>query len=249
MSHERLNQANSSRLCFCSVNDARNFAEQSVKHSRDWLAFHDLDFSKRYMEGDLDIVLRLATTFEPGDDHLIFHVIPPTADETRPDHGPTADVSGIRSRGDRNDYSVFGGLTKLIQGPQQVVHSSVRFETGKERLDVIGEIFARTAYATIDVGSSSAKRKMDSVPTSGDTGNIGDRERSHIQRGPEILKRGDGVFREGIGQRFNQSDFVDIVNALWVRFDNAGIWFSLKERQGRVFEVRDAFFSPANPCP
>lgn len=67
---------NSDRLSFRSVNDARDFAKQSVQNGRDWLAFHNLDFSKRYVEGDLEIVLNLSAGKSSSDCQLVFFAIP-----------------------------------------------------------------------------------------------------------------------------------------------------------------------------
>src|SRR5260370_34494378 len=80
MSHnevsDKLDQADSSRLRFRSINDARHFAEQSVQNSRDWLAFHNLDFAKRYIQGEVVIVLDLSFVLEPADYQLVFSAVP-----------------------------------------------------------------------------------------------------------------------------------------------------------------------------
>src|SRR5688500_16465057 len=123
--NKKLNQFEADRLSFKSHNDALDYANKLVEDSLSWLAIHNWNVADGYKNIDFEIRwLVRGLGPEARNYHLVFRAIPTAEDDaTGPLHvnalnrGP-----GGEGPNGAND-SVFIGVTRLVQSPQEVIPS------------------------------------------------------------------------------------------------------------------------------
>jgi hypothetical protein len=137
------NQTDFSSLRLSSNEDISDFVSHSVQSSRDWLASHDLNLTKRYIKGELYLVLYRC--FRTGNDEydLLFACVPPWYRNLqkirRPLHG--FNVHTLRDQPNRDNHFMMVGVAYSVECPEKIVPSFVWLERSKKRLNLIGEIF------------------------------------------------------------------------------------------------------------
>jgi hypothetical protein len=144
-------------LRFDSHQDALNYAAELVQSSRDWLAINDLDVVKRYKKGELEVVLECRSRPEFNKYHLVFRSVPYVG-RGHGEKSSTRDVYSVwpKCLSNGNDHLMFIGVGDFVQCPQEIISSSVRLETAKERVDFFRNILGSPQCAW-HVGNASSE--------------------------------------------------------------------------------------------
>jgi hypothetical protein len=244
MNHS-LKNSNSSALCLSSIHNARDFVDKNAQDSLHWLSFYDLNFPKRYAEGNINLVLSFRSRSCRSIYQLVFVAVPLSErNKVWPGRLKMLNIERPCNHAESCYEPMFGIIAKLIQCPQEVVPSLVWLEPFKERVNLLRELFTHTVEATFEVGSCSAERKMNFGSSgSNATGNSICRK---IKSRAEMFKDANSSFPKGIGQGPKKFDFVEIVKSLVIRFGHGGIWAGFEEPLSSPFELCEVLLCPAN---
>lgn len=122
-------------LCLYGENDALNFARYGIEGANRLLASQDINVAKRYVEGDLDLIVQVGTWAEPQIFDLICRGVPAGVAEA-----PTGNAAARNARlhhhtgrANRHEHAVSVGVPYAVETPQQVIPSLVWVERCQER--------------------------------------------------------------------------------------------------------------------
>lgn len=238
-----------SGLCFDTVDDARDFARQSVEDSQHWLAANDVDFVKRYAEGDVYIVLKLRVGTHHREYDLVFLGVPRWSREQEvfcaDPHVP--DLCAAHDYADGHNQSVLVTARGAVQCPQQVVPSLVRLERPQVRDDLLRKIFAPAFDGVLQFAGTASEGE---VCVLGVDRARGDRDGIHgeVERGSEVVERVSGKLTGEVGNRLAQRDLVRVVDAIRVGLNNAGVIYRCVPTPGLPLKVLNVALCACNPA-
>ncbi len=238
-----LNQTDSCGLCFGSVEDARDFAAKSVQDSIDWLAANYINFSKRYIKGDVHIVCRVCSVFDLTQYDLVFSRIPHGREvETAESSGAVEvlDHCAAGSLADWHNDPMFSGVGNLIERPKKVVPSAIRIERPKERRDLRREVFTAPTYQTIKVSCRGSEGEI-SLLELGISASDSAGESSLVEGGPKIGGDVCGYAAQSFREFLGEFDLVDIESGFRIVLNNTGVWCWIEESANLPFEFVDIF--------
>jgi hypothetical protein len=143
----------SAALRFGSHQDALDYASKVVENSKDWLARKNSYVAESYKRGEFEIVIELSTGVFAGNYHLIFTAIPCGVVPEGEVEGNSSISGGCNLKAEhadlhasspqRNQNGVLVDVAKLVETPQGVVTSFVRFEPAKQRCDLTWNILIK----------------------------------------------------------------------------------------------------------
>ncbi len=237
-------------LRFDSQQDALDFADQSVQDSKNWMAFHSLDFAKRYKDAELELTLELCAGSESDKLHLIFCAIPNgMSGNSSESNAANIDMSANHSGSNRLDDFMFICVTDFIQSAEEIIPSWVRLEPAKEKLDLLRYILASPSERVFQVGNASGEGE------SGKSGILnsrcnGDGVPSFVERTSEISHQVNGDIFKGRWERMSQLDLVhQMVNLIRVNLLNSDVGIGVLELGDFPLKIGKVFFSPRQLAP
>lgn len=229
-------------------NDVLDFANKCVQHAHHRPAFNDINFPKRYIEGNLNLILRFNSRSSGQIYQLLFVDVPSSGRNvggTMDDGFSHADEASSHS--ERCDDAMLGPFAEFIQCPEQVVPSPVWFEPFKEPVNLLREVFTSTVEATFEVGGSRTEREVNLIGS--DLGSDRSGVSCQIKSGSEVLKRGQDSIAQTVGERPCELDLVKLIDALVVHLGDGGVRAGVEESARSSFELREVFLSPVNAKP
>lgn len=223
------NQANAGRLRFESQDDALDFARRSVEKSRDWLARNSLDFAKRYKEGEIEIVINSRVGGSAEEYDLVFFAIP-FGGGYRPASGylHMVNMDSCCSHTNGDDDPMIALSANPVECPDYIIPSLVRIETPKERQDIRWETFAIARDSVFEVSGFISNGKMNTIrPASFGSGSYSVHRLVECRSQPVDYVVGEvGV---PVRERLGELDFVKLVNAVRIGFNETNVGFFLEE--------------------
>ena len=238
-----LDDPDSSRLSFCSHDDALDFARHSVENVRRWIAAKNLNFAERYAVGSLQVVLKLLNVSgNNGEYDLIFSAIPCGGRNIATATTGAVDVEIHLSEGDAcgDEQSVLVDVVGFVECPNKIVPSLIRLERAKKRNDLIRNLFASSldnAFEIRCVVANGEVRTSGVVRASGNSDGIP----SLIERGPEVFEGVGGDLYKTIGDDGMEFNLVKVVNAIRIGLNNMGAWVVLQEGIDLPLKVVDMY--------
>src|ERR1017187_228008 len=249
MSLHLLHDSETPTLRFDSHQDALDFAAKIVQDSKDWLARNDRNFIDRYKRVEIEIVVPCCSSndngTEPQNYHLIFRAIPNMRIRHRERSAipPSGSSTAPHDGSHRCNEFVFLPITQFIECLQEVIPSTVRLESAKERLNLFREM-GRAPNGASHLGkvTSEGERgvfgfgwvncKSDGVPCV-------------VQAFPQIPNQ----IADDVGnlwrERLNHLDLMDLPSRLRIGFDNLCIWIVIHPLADAPMEVgKEIFLSP-----
>jgi len=117
--------------------------------------------------------------------------------------------------GYRTDGSVFIGITKLVESPDEVIPSFVRLEPANEVADFFRNFFEESVNSLIEFSLTVANGKVSILPDKSEYG--------LIESGAEVVDNVASMPSETAWHGLNELELVNLMNAVRVRLDNLGI--------------------------
>jgi hypothetical protein len=222
-----LDKADAPRLRFNSQNDALDFASHCVENGNRWLATHDIHFSKRYEEGEIDLVLELTIGADATKYHLVLFAIPPWDRQSAGRQEATTKIHPSDSHF-CGQKTVLASVTKLIECPDKVIASFVRIERAKERYDVRRDILA---------SSFDASFKSDYIVCDREVGGFGVNlpvcdgcyESGLIEPRSEPFDNFIGEIRQTVWQGLCELNLVKLVDSIRIGLDDPCVWLVIEK--------------------
>ena len=111
----------SPRLRFYSHQDALDFANHCVEKSNRWLYSHSFNFAERYINGDLDIVIRVSFSGALGVCDFVLSGVPSEWNKVANRTGNIlrVDEDGTSTGRNGNDYGVLVNIGNCVDGPEK----------------------------------------------------------------------------------------------------------------------------------
>jgi hypothetical protein len=249
---EALDKADAPRLRFNSQNDALDFAGHCVENGNRWLVAHDIHFSKRYEEGEIDIVLELTIWADATKYHLVLFAIPPRYRQSAGGQKATTEIHSSDSHLCGQE-TVLASVTKLVECPDKVIPSFVRIERAKERYDIRRDILA---------SSFNASFKSDHIVCDGEVGGLGVNlpirdgcyESGLIEARSEPFDNFIGEIRQTVWQGLCELNLVKLVDSIRVGLDDPCVWLVFEKPLDPGIEItnvalcaRDASLGASEP--
>jgi hypothetical protein len=148
------------RLCIQGEKNSLNQADKIVKDIGNGNSLHEIDFAKGYECGDLHIVVNASASDEPATLELLFEAIPRgLIEQTETALRNSEDFSQSSNRPNLNEHLVLVGVTRLVQGPQNVIPSSVWLVRAKERVEFFRDILGPSLDLIVQVRRSLGERE------------------------------------------------------------------------------------------
>lgn len=243
-----LNEPNSSCLSFRSHDDALNFARHSAENVRRWIAAKNLNFAERYAVGSIEVVLKILNIRgDNGEYDLVFSAIPYGQWNTATAAAGTLNAEIHLSEGyaGGDEQSVLVDVVGLVECPNKIVPSLVRFERAKKRNDLIRNLFASSLDNSFEIRCVVANGEVSTsgvVRASGNSDGIP----SLIERGPEVFEGVCGNISETIRDCGTEFDLVKVVNSIRIGLHNMGAWVVLQEGIGPPFKIVNMYLCPSD---
>ncbi len=167
-------KSESAALSFGSHQDALDYAARFVEESSRRFAAQSLNAVDCYLKGEVAAYVRIKSSRNGHQSHLMFVSIPASSDPVRANR--MADTGTIRDFGheigqgipnpDGDESAVFLGITKLVQGPEGVIRSFVWLETPKNRIDFRWNVLAPANNTIIGIEEDAEKilRRLSNEP-------------------------------------------------------------------------------------
>ena len=203
-------------LRFDSHNDALNFADKLVKDSKHWLSVHKLDIVNRYKQHDLNVHVEFTSSNIAGKCHLVFGSVPVRHLKGGvPRSRYRGETHTLANYGHRTDGSVFIGITKLVESPDEVIPSFVRLELSNEFADFFRNFFGETVNSLVEFRLTVANGKVLKLPYKSEHG--------LIESGAEVVDNVASMPSDAAWHGLNELELVNLMNAVRVRLDNLGV--------------------------
>jgi hypothetical protein len=242
------NQSDTPRLCFSSVDDARDFVAKDLQDGNDLLVANDLNFAKRYENGDLHIVLNLRFLPNGEECDLLFFRVPLGTFGPKPVqpfgglqiNEPVADCVDCWP-----DDAVLACSTKNVECNEKLITSRVCLVRAKERLDILRDICASSFNSIVKICSGSAD---------GEIGHLGISDSSRNSSGisgliegrTQILDDSCRKGREFVWQRI-QLDLVPYLDSISIRINHGFVWLGFNVLQQPSFQFLKLILCPTKP--
>jgi hypothetical protein len=241
-----LNNPKTAALRFDAFQDAVDFAAKRVESPEDFLSLYDLDFAKRYGDGELELVIELSSRTKGNNHHLIFNAIPNGRvghlKEPSPMNGRTL-ANPCSSYGDSR--LVLSGIRYFVECPQKLVASQVRLEPAKERLDLWRHILGPSKR--ISHLSHTSGEREGAVFGVGFSGGDGNSVRSVVESPSKVLS---DVMRDVSNRFWEGYEELDLVNLmirlLTIRLNHSSVGIGFLELDNFPLKILHQFFSPAD---
>jgi hypothetical protein len=222
---------------FESQEDILSFVRQGVKDSKDWLAFHDINFVKRYIEGDIYIIVEFCVSKEAN--NFVFASIPHRAWYPR--------VIQQAHRGE----NCYGGKHLMlissaypIECPEQVVPSFVWLETPRKHLNLIRELFESPSQHTIKLSDIVSKGELGFISRSNGIAKSEKGMPPKIKGRPQVVNNIGNGNPKSNGQALGQFDYMQLLDSIRIWLSNMGVWLCSNKTSDHLFEFISAFISP-----
>jgi hypothetical protein len=224
--------------------DASDFLQQHLKDSNSRFRACKFLILERYKQGEIALVLKVKFPLGAGVYDFIFLAIP--VDNLRKLNsgeieGRALNVEFKGAPNHERDQRVLAYVTEIIEGVERVIPSTVTVEQSKPRLDFRRQIFASTPHAILKIGGGISERKSD-------VSGIGMTSSSQVASKGCVIEGGscmlDDFRREDTPSEWKslgELDFVNIVDSVRVRLDNAGMWLFSEKLNNLGFEVVEMF--------
>ena len=236
------NEADSLGLSFESHDDALDYVEKAMKRAADLMALNNLNLVERYEKGVLELHLVFsAFDAKSGDYHLVFGAVP--SGRIGQPHWSTImsveNFDSISKKWHGPDDAVFIGVTKLVQGPEQVIPSLVWFCRAYDVADFRGEISPNAHHLFVEGRFTLSNGEVFVAPPEGKHG--------LVKRGSQVVDGVDDVTFKGSGHRFTKSELAQLVSAVRARLNDCVVNVEIAdEGVNFAFEVRDVILSPCD---
>ena len=244
-------QTNSDRLRFDSHDEALNHLKEMLKDSKNRLLGNTLNIVKNYLEGVFVLKILFSINGTSDKNYFVFHAIPLRGDEKlRPFPSPISTLQVAQSSTDRErpDNSMFLGITKGVQTPDQIIPSFVWFERGDEVSD-----FRR--YPLTDTISKDSMKFCGIFPN---------REKGSPFKVKSISQRSDGINNlvesgaqvinnikhmpvQGNRHGFGKLQLKQVMRTICVEFSDSFAYARFKESLPFSLKFEDVFLCPKNP--
>ncbi len=237
---------NSVRLRFKTDNDAIRYAEKGVRDSESWLATHNISRCHDYINGHLNIALKLRLRSHAGDFNLLFRAVPPDARDLPNAGHLNVVVNTIHSGLNLEQGLVLVGAGNLTKRPENVIASTVRLCRREKRpefdgdfLEPLGDEDFREAARVAVEGEITVR----GWPTQGDNGVVS----CLVKRVPEIVDSIGEDGANGQGQHSLDPKLEDVLTGLRVYLsdEGPGVTFDHNSIAAR-FEIIEVFFCPSD---
>jgi hypothetical protein len=241
---ESLAKTEEPRLRFDSHEDALNYIYEFTEGMKQLLSLQHLGTFESYVEGKVDIVLRIA--FGPEEFDLIFHAIPNQV--ALNDIGSERTVTkGQVSDGSRSDQEMLVHVTYMVEGPEKIVSTLVRLEPAKARLNLLRHIFTLSERVNEVNGitgerESAMFRVLCSRCSSRGVANV-------IECGSEIINGISRDERERDRQGLRESDLVAFVSRLSIGLDDFFVRTFVEKGSDFKFKILDVVLCPVDLDP
>lgn len=235
-----LDQTDSIALCFSGPEDEVNFARNGIEDSNRRSGRHAVKLVKRYVEGELYIVLKVAAGIDHREYDLIFFAIIEGAKNPYPaGHYGSIHQHAAAIDPNRHQEPVFIGVTELIEGPEGVIPSLMWLERAKERADLRRQIFASALNVRIKVNNAVPEGEV-SVFGFDDACPNGNGVPALIKAGSKSFDGLNRIIYPTVGDFAVKLKGVDS-NTLRINLTDVVTWFTFEEGGDTLFKPTDIF--------
>ena len=159
-------QADSTRLCFKSHEDAVDHAGHLVDDAKKWLTVQRRDIGEGYRNVDLEMRIWLRSMGDGQESNFIAHAI---QNEGSVDDGTGKAHEGSRHRARwnhccRRDHLMFMGVADLVYCEEKVISSFVWLERDHKVEDFGRQIFRASRSSVLDLHKGNAKGEVSIFP-------------------------------------------------------------------------------------
>jgi hypothetical protein len=215
-------------------------------------AFYERNPVERYKRNEIEIVIpigiRSLDRSESDNFHLVLSAIPYRGGWHRewPSKSMRLATATPHNSGHWSDEFVLIPITQFVQCPQEIIASSVRLESAKERLDFFREI-SGTSNRTLHVGDIPRERER-RIFGVGFPGHSGDGISCHDENASQVGKQVLGELTESFWKRHRQFYLVNLparLLRLQVGFNNSCVWIEVVELPDSPVQIgQEIFLSP-----
>jgi len=242
---EMVDKTETNTLRFNSHQDALDYARHVTECAKDRLALQDANFPKRYIDRNMEIVVRCEIGGTDGEYDFILTAIPVGRMHEQRTLGtfrPTED-HGIKVTGNRLDERVFVYVPGLVQCPEERIASFVRLERAYDRHDIRVDALAvpyNETFKTLGVVSERKVRAFGrSCSRSGDR-----RVDCMIEHAAQIEESMEGRLSDPIGHDLKESNFELFLSRVLVYLCYEGPRLFIKEPGSLPFKVLKTLLCP-----
>jgi hypothetical protein len=225
---------------------ATNHIQDLAENGNRWLAFHNLNLVKRYIEGEIYVVIDFNVLGLKTPYQFLFSAIPhrgPYNMKSRGCRHCALDLT--KEDAHRRKHPVLICVAYPVQCPEKVVPSFVWLDRAKKRPDLLGEIFTFAFKSSLKVRSIFPEREMSVLRVRG-AGGAGDNKTSLVKGRSKIVDCICGDNGQFVRDRSSKFDFIKLVNSIRIGFSNVGIGLCLEESLRSLVKINDVIFAP---CP
>lgn len=211
-----LQEADALGLRFNTHDDALNYADERLKDINHRLLVHKLDIVNRYKHHELNVHVEFTSSNIARKYHLVFGSVPVRHLKGGvPRNRYRGEAHTLSDYGYRADGSVFIGITKLVESPDEVIPSFVRLEPANEVADFFRNFFKETVNSVIEFSLTVANGEVLELPHKSEHG--------VIESGAEVIDNVASTPSEAAWHGLNELELVNLMNAVRVRLDNSGV--------------------------
>jgi len=228
-------------------NNPVNFIGNGFKNGNDWLIANDVRFSKRYIEGNINITLKLSIGGCPGKYDLVFFSVPDGACDLKASAGQCCDMvtSPACVYPNWNNDSVFVAVTKSVQCENKVIASFVGAERTTERYDIRWDIFTSSFNNVFEFLFGIGDREI-SFPRIRMPRRNANSINSLIESRTESFDDFNGKIGTIGGEIFGEFDFMQFIDAVNILISDYGVWLVIKKPIDPAIKIIDVFVCARN---
>ena len=219
-----------------------DFIRHCVQDSKNWMAAHDINFAKRYIDHGVQIAVR----GHFGATHSVYDFVLSRVEPGR-DNGErtggriraTKD-NGVQPAGDTDAHSVLINVCCQVDSPENWVASTVRYERAKDRHDISGDILAPPLDLPFKLGGVVSEREVGILWGSNSRRPSGSISRM-LQSGTEIVQNVRSQITEDVRNIPSKLDLELFSAAITIYLNNAGPWLIVDETVPLRFQIGNVF--------
>jgi hypothetical protein len=220
-----------------------------AQHKRRRFLARDLSIINRWVNHEIDIVLRVRSEKNPHVWDFIFHRVHNEGlnkvDRSR--ESSTADLACGSGVGHKRDQRMFAQVAHVMEGVEKAIPAAlVWLEFPKQRLDFQQAVLGSSLDSVFKMFWLLAERenavKQIGVPGFEESASPS----GMIDTCPSVLNDLGGQDAPSEWKRLSQAEFVDFVNAIRVRLSDSSVWLFTGKTINLGFQVVEMFICPCN---
>lgn len=235
-------------LRFNSRDDARDFVRELQEDSARVLATYNSSRAKDYLNGYVELHIRVRRVGSANDFNLISRVVPLTGANycgALQEQAVRVQEDALRLSGDRKDSLMLGRVGKVVQGEKKIIPAVVRVEACEEISEVASHAGAVLGDDLLEMGDILCEWKVDCLDVLGS-----EHQRPvaccMVQGVPEVIENVSRSSTKLYRDAFAELELENVLGVLRVELFHDSARAIPDEFLASLIEVREVFFGGVN---